>query len=105
MIIYLPAYQVNKLDNKKSSGEEKVKLTRESSQHLTTISIVYDFNNLGASTLATLDTFSVVKRTAKSVFMGKKWSDNSISLFFVSSRSLFSLSMKTTWKGSTPSLL
>lgn len=40
-------------------------------RRLTTISIVYDFNNLGAATLARLDTFSVVNRATKSVFMGK----------------------------------
>lgn len=39
---------------------------------LTTISIVYDFNNLGAALLARLDTFSVVNRATKSVFMGKR---------------------------------
>jgi len=40
-------------------------------RRLTTISIVYDFNNLGAAPLARLDTFSVVNRATKSVFMGK----------------------------------
>lgn len=40
-------------------------------RRLTTISIVYDFNNLGAARLARLDTFSVVNRATKSVFMGK----------------------------------
>lgn len=42
-------------------------------RRLTTISIVYDFNNLGAALLARLDTFSVVNRATKSVFMGKRW--------------------------------
>lgn len=41
-------------------------------RRLTTISIVYDFNNLGAALLARLDTFSVVNRATKSVFMGKR---------------------------------
>lgn len=41
-------------------------------RRLTTISIVYDFNNLGAAGLASLDTFSLVNRATKSVFMGKK---------------------------------
>lgn len=41
-------------------------------RRLTTISIVYDFNNLGAASLAKLDTFSLVNRATKSVFMGKK---------------------------------
>lgn len=58
------------------SGGRRGNLRRESLRHLTTISIVYDFNNLGASTLATLDTFSVVKCASKSVFMGKKWPTN-----------------------------
>lgn len=40
-------------------------------RRLTAISIVYDFNNLGAAPLARLDTFSVVNRATKSVFMGK----------------------------------
>ena len=41
-------------------------------RRLTTISIVYDFNNLGAASLAKLDTFSLVNRATKSVFMGRK---------------------------------
>jgi len=41
-------------------------------RRLTTISIVYDFNNLGAALLARLYTFSVVNRATKSVFMGKR---------------------------------
>jgi len=41
-------------------------------RRLKTISIVYDFNNLGAALLARLDTFSVVNRATKSVFMGKR---------------------------------
>lgn len=41
-------------------------------RRLTTISIVYDFNNLGAALLARLDTFLVVNRATKSVFMGRR---------------------------------
>lgn len=41
-------------------------------RRLTTISIVYDFNNLDAAPLARLDTFLVVNRATKSVFMGRR---------------------------------
>jgi len=41
-------------------------------RRLTTISIVYDFNNLDAALLARLDTFLVVNRATKSVFMGRR---------------------------------
>jgi len=59
-------------------------------RRLTTISIVYDFNNLGAARLARLDTFSVVNRATKSVFMGKsRQSSTAYSLSLSLSLSLF----------------
>jgi len=65
-------------------------------RRLTTISIVYDFNNLGAAPLARLDTFSVVNRATKSVFMGKSRQSStayplSLSPSFSSSLFLFHL--------------
>lgn len=74
-----------------SKGRTRREGYRWVSSRLTTISIVYDFNNLGAALLARLDTFLVVNRATKSVFMGRSRPVSFLSFAFFACDSLLPL--------------